>query len=550
MASARRRSKSCTVAQEIAMANKSAKKVNLAKSQAVSLLDTLRASVSDVRDVNLNLDILLENLGIGAGILGENLTSDEVLDAIASKGKMLKRAISAIKQIKKSKSDLEALTRPAVVKHTQEGRGPSLAYAINTQLGINKRRTRKGDILSAKDIEDQFVGPIATPEQIVEGIRRGDARRNREAREKKENRYNYNRLLARRRADERKERSENKYNYMRKQVVERKELFEKAPWIKSLVKAGLIEQKYIPDISKKVSSLSRVPLLGGAAMMMSKHPIMAAIASMLAIASKSASANIELANWEQGPRAFGSVDKKFSRVAKTTGLKTDQIQKEWYSLVSKYGPSALPILSQASLAMRGKGQLERIKIAEAFGLSPQLVNIADAMFGGAKVSRAGNVAKTTTELEQIATASMASKNPIKWLRGLFLSVPGTKELGATADVITERNEEFPALTSGLGNAIWNFLFGSRQKGVAEIEEAFGNVERSQEIAATAERYEAGELGGKETTINNTGDTNITNNITVNGSAEIKDAVSGATEGSLDAVDRQRKLDYISSGVLQ
>ena len=168
------------------MAKKSTKKVNLAKSQAVSLLDTLRASVSDVRDVNLNLDILLENLGIGAGALGENLTSDEVLKAIVNKGRILKRAISAIKQIQKSKADLENLTRPAVSKHAQDGRGPSLAYAINTQLGIGKRRMRLGDILTAKEIEDVFVGPTATPEQIADGRKKDEARRERIGRTRKE----------------------------------------------------------------------------------------------------------------------------------------------------------------------------------------------------------------------------------------------------------------------------------------------------------------------------------------------------------------------------
>ena len=254
------------------MAKKSAKKVNLAKSQAVSLLDTLRASVSDVRDVNLNLDILLENLGIGAGLLGENLTSDEVLDSIANKGKILKRAISAIKQIKKSKSDLEALTRPAVVKHTQEGRGPSLAYAINAQFGIGKRRMRLGDILTAKEIEDVFVGPTATQEQIVEGRRKDESRRERIERTRKEGERRARLSRAHQSfawtydnwADEQRDLFELTKRYGSRQKAEefyrnkqRETLYEKAPWMKTLVKAGVIEQKHIPIISKKLDKITR-----------------------------------------------------------------------------------------------------------------------------------------------------------------------------------------------------------------------------------------------------------------------------------------------------
>lgn len=551
MASARRRSKSCTVAQEIAMAKKSAKKVNLAKSQAVSLLDTLRASVSDVRDVNLNLDILLENLGIGAGLLGENLTSDEVLDSIANKGKILKRAISAIKQIKKSKSDLEALTRPAVVKHTQEGRGPSLAYAINAQFGIGKRRMRLGDILTAKEIEDVFVGPTATQEQIVEGRRKDESRRERIERTRKEGERRARLSRARQSfawtydnwADEQRDLFELTKRYGSRQKAEefyrnkqRETLYEKAPWMKTLVKAGVIEQKHIPIISKKLDKITRMPIFGHGLGMLIKHPAIAAYAATAAYLSRSVAADQTISKMGVGLQTFYSVPRKFRLAAGAVGMDEAQMQHAWYSLVSKYGEGAMTVLEAASASMAGRTQAERIKIAESYGLDTSMARVSDIVSNK----------KPLTKSERTALAKRL--------------LDKKREFGFSSEA------GFGDFWDSLMMTIMPPLYWRLAKDAGEIDRVLDNIMKEDErinailekvpeaqaAATSAERYEASGDGVKETNITN-GDINVTANVTFNGNANpesaMKDVVSGATQGAR-AVQNTNNVDSNATGFQQ
>lgn len=279
-------------------------------------------------------------------------------------------------------------------------------------------------------------------------------------------------------------------------------------------------------------------------MLASKHPFLAGIAGLLAIANKSAHANIELASMEQGPRAFGPVNDLFRGMAFKAGLKEEQAQKEWYTLVGKYGPAALQMLSAASKAMAGKGQFERIKIAEAFGLSPQLVNVAD-MIEGAEPSRAGIIASNLAKLEKIEAAGYASKNPIRLLRSWGLSL--FKNVGATQGVITERNEAFPSLSGGLGNAIWQFLFGDMDKSAKEIDDAISTVNRAQNAAESAVRYDSQGSASSVTTNNNNTSGTVTINQVIYASGNAQEIAEKVGDETQDAVNRQRVMDAITTG---
>lgn len=532
------------------MAKRSTKKVNLAKSQAVSLLDTLRASVSDVRDVNLNLDVLLENLGIGAGALGENLTSDEVLKAIVNKGRMLKRAISAIKQIQKSKADLENLTRPAVSKHAQDGRGPSLAYAINTQLGIGKRRMRLGDILTAKEIEDVFVGPTATPEQIVEGRRKDEARRERIGRTRKEGERRARASRTRQSfawtydnwTDEQRELFELTKRYGSRQKAEefyrnkqRESLYEKAPWIKTLVKAGVIEQKHIPIISKKLDKITRMPIFGHGLGMLIKHPAIAAYAATGAYLSRSIAADQVISKMGVGLQTFYGVPSRFRLAAGAVGMNETQMQQAWYSLVSKYGDGAMTVLEAASASMAGRTQAERIKIAESYGLDTSMARVSDIVSG--KKPLAKSETKTLAKMlvkKKKAFGYSSEGDALDLLTSLWLTIPYMSD-AAAAD-------------AAMSDWVMEGLLQEDER----INRILSKIPEAQATATSAERYEASGGGGRETNITN-GDINVTANVTFNGNADpesaMKDVVSGATRGAR-AVQNTNNVDSNATGFQQ
>lgn len=566
------------------MATNKPKNKSVAREQADKLVDEINSLLSDIGVVNLNLDVIFENMGYGKGLDGGDIPAENVLKGLVERNKFLKKTLSAIKQFKKSKKELEQLTRPVV-------RNASFQYLLDARLGMHGRRYKKGDLLSAKEfgdlqaVEAAMIGPTETPQQTVERRRRLAERDERERKEREVRgrsfhyylddrlglhgrRYRIKDLLSakdvedirakeaagigptatpeqlvegrrqtiKREAEELQERKDNRYGYLRLQAKRRSELYDKAPWVKTLVKAGVIEQKHLPNISKKIDILSKMPIVGNLASLLIKNPAAVALPIIGAYLEKTVSSDIKTSSMGVGLKALGDIPLDFRMAAGAAGMDEKQIQKSWYGLVSKYGPATKEILSSASKSMRGKSQFERIKIAEGFGLDERLVRIADILGtssnGVDSASLSERVARAKRIIEKKKEFGFSSEGDIvDFLTSLYLSIP---YMTAAASV-----------DAGRSDWVMEGLLQDEER----INATLSKVSQAQEVATSAERYEALGESGNNNTITN-GDTNVINNITVNGGADIQEAVSGATKGSLDAVDRQRNLDYISSGVLQ
>ena len=162
-----------------------------------------------------------------------------------------------------------------------------------------------------------------------------NAQRFQEAREDKErrrNHYNYLRKQASERRAERKESKENRYNYLRKQASERRDLYDKAPWAKALVKSGIIDQKYIPNISKKIDRMVRLPLVGYGMRMAIRNPALGAYMLAATYLNKSVSSDQSMTSMKVGQKAFGPIPQQFRIFAAATGMKEEQAQKAWFGL--------------------------------------------------------------------------------------------------------------------------------------------------------------------------------------------------------------------------
>lgn len=519
------------------MANK--QMASLAKKQADKLLFEVRSGIKDIRDVNLNIDVLLENAGIGMGILGDDVSSAEMLDELKSKNKFIRSIISLIKQLKKNKADLDALTKPEIKAIAQTGRGPSLAYAINTQLGINRRRLRAGDIMTAAEQRAQeFVGPIASQEQIDDGLRA--------EKERRRNHYNYLRKQAAERRAERKERKENHYNYLRKQAKERGELYSKAPWIKSLIKSGMINQKYIPGISKTLTRISRTPILGGVASLAIKHPVASAAMLSAWMARERVLSDIKMTGLSQGPKAFGAVPENFRKAMMATGLSEEQLQKEYYSLVGRYGPGAMQYLTSISKSMASMTPDQRNIVAQGLGMSANLVNAGMYLSGARTPDRAARVTMYNKMLETVSSYGLSEYgSKTDWLKSQFLRweiIRNAKALGLSDT--DEKPYDFRDYKS---------VFSIREKNLkeateleAKYNEIMAIIGESQGAADSAVRYDSQGSASSVTNNNNTGGTVTINQVIyASGNAqEIADKVGDETQ---EAVNRQRVIDAITTG---
>lgn len=560
------------------MAEKSTKKINLAKSQAVSLLDTLQASVSDVNDVNLNLDILLENLGIGRGILGEDLTSAQMLEDIVDKGRILKKAISAIKQIKKSKKDLEALTRPEVgpSDYLRDIRQRGADYVAGQKREFEKYKSRRGLAPSflidsigafgfdgakqvfADALADEILG-IKDPETYAEraeshkwgseGARRIDEARRERTRKEGERRARSSR--ARQSfawtydnwTEEQQDLFDLAKRYGSRQKAEefyrnrqREALYEKAPWMKTLVKASVIEQKHIPIISKKLDKIIRMPIFGHGLGMLIKHPSIAAYAATAAYLSKSVAADQTISRMGVGLQTFYSVPRKFRLAAGAVGMDETQMQQAWYSLVSKYGDGAMTVLEAASASMAGRTQAERIKIAESYGLDTSMARVSDIVSDKKPLTKSERTALAKRLLDKKKAFGYSSEASF----GDFWD----------SLMMTIMSPLYDRLTKDAGEV--DRVLDNILKEDERINAILEKVPEAQEAATSAERYEANRGGSGETNITN-GDINITANVTFNGNADtesaMKDVISGATQGAR-AVQNTNNVDSNATGFQQ
>lgn len=319
------------------------------------------------------------------------------------------------------------------------------------------------------------------------------------------------------------ERSENKDRYKRLQASrrreQRKQLYERAPWMKSLVASGIIDRKYIPKIAERVD---RIFKSGSVLSKVIKNPagILGGIGGAAAlIAPKMISdyvdENAKLTTISHRHRSFGKQSGALDAAMARAGLQMDARQETFHRLQGQYGPAVEMVLKAVSNAAHGKEGWQRQMIAQSFGLSADDLTVADLLTQ--KRYRTKHDA-----LLELSTHAADSKVEMKAGRDGALS----------------------AFAARIDDA-----FGGAPSKAVSIYQAneFTKKQNEARTAALSASLNDASGGGDNSTTNNGGDTSVSvqNNITVNGGGEVKDVVASATDGALEAARRQKVLDQIS-----
>ena len=151
---------------------------------------------------------------------------------------------------------------------------------------------------------------------------RAERIRENESREKIRNAKRQSDLDAlKRRRKEQEQREEEAYLARRFKRRERREAYDRFPWLKPLVKSNPIIAKNLPPIAKSLKELSKIPFIGG----FIKHPIATAAGIGLGLAStiikESDEANKTTTDWKNAANFFGTAPKEFENVARAAGYK-------------------------------------------------------------------------------------------------------------------------------------------------------------------------------------------------------------------------------------
>lgn len=367
----------------------------------------------------------------------------------------------------------------------------------------------------------------------------------REEKERRRNHYDYLRKQASERRAERKERKENHYNYLRKQAKERGELYGKAPWIKSLIKSGMINQKYIPGISKTLTRISRTPILGGVTSLAIKHPVASAAMLSAWMARERVLSDIKMTGLSQGPKAFGAVPENFRKAMMATGLSEEQLQKEYYSLVGRYGPGAMQYLTSISKSMASMTPDQRNIVAQGLGMSANLVNAGMYLSGARTPDRAARVTMYNKMLETVSAYGLSEHgSTADWWKSQLLRWEMVRN--ARALWLSDTDEtpfDFRDYRSVFSRSREESI-----KNAAALESKYNEIMaiigESQGAANSDALFDSGSIDSS--TSNSYGGTVTINQVIyASGNAqEIADKVGDETQ---EAVNRQRVMDAITTG---
>ena len=329
--------------------------------------------------------------------------------------------------------------------------------------------------------------------------------------------------------------------------------FRKFPWLKTLVDAGIIQKKELPKITKMLGKASKMPIIGHFA----KHPALAALSAAafgVQMLYKSDKASAQITNVDAIQRIYGRPGKRFEAAARLAGIgDLSKISQTYGKFAGKYGEEGTDVILRniGTQLLAQKTPQGRKSIMEAFGLNESEASLA-MMYSSEEAMRAApeytkvaakvGLLETKREYGLRAGSSIAEK-----MSSIYLGLPGATSIEARIGESSwqrwRRAHGNPGLEA-YGEYLKDWFTGE----FAEWEAAQQGAYAASLSLDYADKNVPLGLGGDS--ITNNGDTNITNNITVNGGAEIKDAVNGATEGSLEAVDRQRNVDHNATGFNQ
>ena len=356
---------------------------------------------------------------------------------------------------------------------------------------------------------------------------RAERIRENESREKVRNAKRQSDLDAlKRRRKEQEQREEEAYLARRFKRRERREAYDRFPWLKPLVKSNPIIAKNLPPIAKSLKELSKIPFIGG----FIKHPIATAAGIGLGLAStiikESDEANKTTTDWKNAANFFGTAPKEFENVARAAGYKDKgEIAKLYGHMTMRFGD---PMMALRSLGpdMMNAHPLARMRFAYDHGLDEKSMTMFDIAAGKPGLNTKDRlVNKELHNLENLQTKGFSSD--ASWLEqivSLYLSIPFTKSRLARKIVrarryVTKDNELLPKFDS--------------------LESAVNSQDAYQREYSTGASNEP--RGGKTITVNvNTGDVVLPN--AQNGD----DVIKGLIDYSGNKSDNEAVLNAFDS----
>ena len=258
---------------------------------------------------------------------------------------------------------------------------------------------------------------------------RAERIRENESREKVRNAKRQSDLDAlKRRRKEQEQREEEAYLARRFKRRERREAYDRFPWLKPLAKSNPIIAKNLPPIAKSLKELSKIPFIGG----FIKHPLATAAGIGLGLAStivkESAEANKTTTDWKNAVNFFGTAPKEFENFARAAGYKDKgEIAKLYGHMTMRFGD---PMMALRSLGpnMMNVHPLARMRFAFDHGLDEKSMTMFDIAAGKPGLNnKARLVNQELHNLENVQTKGFSSD--ASWLEqivALYLAIPFNK----------------------------------------------------------------------------------------------------------------------------
>ena len=284
---------------------------------------------------------------------------------------------------------------------------------------------------------------------------RAERIRENESREKVRNAKRQSDLDAlKRRRKEQEQREEEAYLARRFKRRERREAYDRFPWLKPLAKSNPIIAKNLPPIAKSLKELSKIPFIGG----FIKHPLATAAGIGLGLAStivkESDEANKTTTDWKNAVNFFGTAPREFENVARAAGYKDKgEIAKLYGHMTMRFGDPMMALRSLGPDMMNGH-PLARMMFASDHGLDEKSMTMFDIAAGKPGLNnKARLVNQELHKLENLQTKGFSSD--ASWLEqivALYLAIPFNKSRLARHIVrarrhVTKDNELLPKFDS-------------------------------------------------------------------------------------------------------
>ena len=231
-----------------------------------------------------------------------------------------------------------------------------------------------------------------------------------------------------RRRKEQEQREEEAYQTRRFKRRERREAYERFPWLKPLAKSNPIIAKNLPPIAKSLKELSKIPFIGG----FIKHPIATAAGIGLGLAGtiikESDEANKTTTDWKNAANFFGTAPKEFEDVARAAGYKDPgEIAKVYGHMTMRFGD---PMMALRSLGpdMMNAHPLARMTFASDHGLDEKSMMMFDIAAGKPGLNdKSRLINRELHKLENLQAKGFSSDASwIEQLTAIWLSIPFVK----------------------------------------------------------------------------------------------------------------------------